>query len=958
MTSRRLAAFLDVRAGEGRIVALLAAQSLFIGVSTSLFETLGETLFLTHYGADKLAWVYITWAVVVPLAGLAYAALTERITVTKTWIATAVFVFALTAMTALALQVGGGGISFVMLVARDVFWTLMLMEFWDLAGHLLDLQQAKRLFGLIGGGEVAGGIAAGLLVGPLLATLSVHHVVWIAAGGYLACLGLLLALLRGRRSVSYPNEAPGTTDRAARPEGMRAMLRERYVVLLVMIPVAYTLAYDFLEYGFLSQAEIRHEHDKAALAAFLGTMLAAGQMLTLLTRVLISGHVLMRVGLWVVLAALPAMLCLGAAGILVSSLSVAAAAHLFWPIAGLKLCDSVVRNSLDKPSFLVLFQVLRQDVRMRVHAFQESISEPVASGLSGVILLASTLLLGELPMAAKMAGTAGFIFVFAACWLALIARIRPVYDAMLARALSRRTLAPAEPLAPERSIIAFLQSKLVSSSSGEVIYSLTLLQPLLADGELGRHVEALLDHAEPAVRLAACRCAEDRRVPSLRAALEARLGREAVPDVVGAMLRAHAAIAESDAIDLLAPRLGDPHPAIQMGALVGLLKHGGIPGVLTAGEWLLRRLDSPHAADRIFAADVLGEVAIQGCHQQLLRLLDDPSPNVRRAALAAAAKVPSPRLWPRVLACLSDPAMVPLARQALVAAGREGVPLLEDAFAASTAGPVAETIAQVLGRIGGPAATAGLLARLDDARPEVRREIFRALQGHELGSSAARTAPLLAQLQREVRYAALIHAALADVESCRDAHALARALEEQVDRQLEMVLELLQLAHPRTGLALVRHHLGSDSPAKRAYAIEIIDSTCAREVTRLIRPLVEDLSTAERRARLGPAELLGLIPRLREVIAGAAPWITGWMRVCALYAAGRLRDPALAHDVRAWLDDPHPHVRETALWAAVQLSADVAVIDLRDHITRGLADGDPGVRRVACHLAAASPLLS
>jgi HEAT repeat protein len=836
------------------------------------------------------------------------------------WVATTSFISALAVMTALALPFGGGPISFVMLVLRDVFWTLMLMAFWDLAGYLLDLQQAKRLFGLIGGGEVAGGIAAGLLVGPLVGALGVPAVVWIAAGGYLACVGLLLTLLRRRPPASAADEA-GDRERSA--IGIWSMLRDRYVLLLVMVPVAYTLTYDFLEYAYMSQVGSRYAQDKAALAAFLGSVLAAAEAVTLIVRTLLSGRVLMRFGLWVALAVPPALLCLGGAGILAACL--AGVTHLFWPVVALKLSDSVIRNSLHKPSFLVLFQVLRRDLRVRVHAFQEAISEPVASGVSGVILLAATAFLGGLPTTAKVAGAAGLVLVFASCRLTLIAKLRPTYDVMLARALSRRTLVPTTALTRERGTTDFLRSKLASQTAGEVIYSLRVLQPLLRDAEIAGPLEALLDHDDPDVRLEACRQAESRHVASLRASLERRLGREPVPDVVGAILRALAALAAGEAIDVLVPRLDVREPAIRSGALVGLLKHGGIPGVLTAGERLLHLLASADAADRVFAAGILGEVAIRDYYQPLLRLLDDPSPDVRRAALAAAANVRSPRLLPRIVKALSQPGLSALARHALVAMGREAVPALDVALAECGTRSVAASIAQVLGKIDAAEATDALLARLDHPEPEVRREVIHALRRRPLAPDAVRTEALLAWFRREVDGAALVDAALADLERCPEAQELVRTLQHQLERQLEMTLGLLVLVHPRSNLPLVEHHLGSDSATKRAYAIEIIDRTCTWEVACLIHPLIEDIPVAERRARLAgssPVSAMGPVLRLREVIGGRAPWITTWMRVGALYAAGCLGEQTLADDARGCLDDPDPHVRETAQWVAGRMTSD------------------------------------
>jgi hypothetical protein len=210
------------------------------------------------------------------------------------------------------------------------------------------------------------------------------------------------------------------------------------------------------------------------------------------------------------------------------SLTAGAAAPLFWPVVALKLGDVVVRDALDRPSFLVLLQVLAQNLRVRVHAVQESIAEEMTSGLSGAILLGSTLLLAGQPLSMKVAGAAALIAITAVAWLSLVARIRPAYDAMLGRALRRRTLAvsESEPFAWESSIAPFLRSRLASEDPGEVIYCLSLVAPRLDRGELAGHLRILLRHAEPTVRLEACRRVEKARLASLRSTLDEALAVE------------------------------------------------------------------------------------------------------------------------------------------------------------------------------------------------------------------------------------------------------------------------------------------------------------------------------------------------------------------------------------------------------------------------------------------------
>ena len=90
--------------------------------------------------------------------------------------------------------------------------------------------------------------------------------------------------------------------------------------------------------------------------------------------------------------------------------------------------------------------------------------------------------------------------------------------------------------------------------------------------------------------------------------------------------------------------------------------------------------------------------------------------------------------------------------------------------------------------------------------------------------------------------------------------------------------------------------------------------------------------------------------RLREFMGGDAPWITAWMRVAALYAAGCLCERLLAEDARRCLDDPDPHVRETAPDVAViehdgdglammEAWKDAAVVVVVDAVQSGAAPG-------------------
>ena len=60
----RTRAWLDIRPGEGRSTSLMLLHSFFTGTSTVFFETAASALFLAHYDAARLPYVYLVAAMV------------------------------------------------------------------------------------------------------------------------------------------------------------------------------------------------------------------------------------------------------------------------------------------------------------------------------------------------------------------------------------------------------------------------------------------------------------------------------------------------------------------------------------------------------------------------------------------------------------------------------------------------------------------------------------------------------------------------------------------------------------------------------------------------------------------------------------------------------------------------------------------------------------------------------
>ncbi len=91
---------------------------------------------------------------------------------------------------------------------------------------------------------------------------------------------------------------------------------------------------------------------------------------------------------------------------------------------------------------------------------------------------------------------------------------------------------------------------------------------------------------------------------------------------------------------------------MRAGATVGLISHGGIQGILLAGNELLAASVAEDPQLRRSAAALVGEIGNPAFYHPLLRLLADRETSVVLAALQAAARLRSRELWPAVLPAL------------------------------------------------------------------------------------------------------------------------------------------------------------------------------------------------------------------------------------------------------------------------------------------------------------------
>ena len=928
MNQRKLLDLFNLQKGEGKMVVLLIGLALFEGISNATARTTTYALFLTVFDAQTLPYTYIAIAVFATLVSYIYLKLTERYPLGKILIANSAFiVFLLLGLWLGETLIEGRWVAFMMPIVFGILNTLMITAYWGMIGRVFNIQQSKRLTGLIATGDTIAFMLGGFLMPFLVSWVGAVNVLLVSAITMIVAWALLYFVVR--MFAAQLNIAPKTTSETPGDQKpAESVLKSNYVRLIFALFIIFIVGIYIVDNTFYALAEIKFP-DADQLASFVGVFWGVSSALILVMQAFVSGRVMVRYGVGVVMMLTPVVLAIESGSMAIVGTLFGVTSILFWLAVTANL-SRIILDATDQAAVNVLYQPLPTDLRTQAQTMVNGIFYPVSIGLAGVLLL-----LFRNVLHFSVVQITYVLFLITIVWLTVAIFLRRAYPKALIKALSRRDFGDTDYLVADASSLRILSRGLKSKNVGVVLYSLDLLEAIDPEA-LPAHLPDLLEHHTAEVRLEVLSRIERLELTSALPIIRDRFKYEGSAEVRGASLRTMAVLGGENIFDEIFGFLDDPDPRLRKGVLVGMLRSGELDGIVAAASRLTPNINSKNPIERDFAAQVLGEGGISGFYRPLIKLLQDEQPQVQRTALAAAAKIQHPKLWLVMVDCLSSKALRAASTTALASAGERVIPTLAHQF--TREGQTRDmliSLAQVLGRIQGPEAAAVLGKRLDFPDEMVRTEILLALNkcGHQVGPEGKGN--IEDQIKAELAQAAWVAACLVDLAGGEKTTLLSTSLKEILHRhRLRLLLWLSFIYNPQT-IGRVQETLGISSTFRSngdqtlgatgqqsSYALETIDVLLPTNQKSMVLPLVEGLPPDQLLQRLQPyfpQQSRSPEAWLPEVILCSEVWLTSWVKAAALYTIARLPAPHLTPLVISSLESTDPLMRESALWTLNQL---------------------------------------
>jgi hypothetical protein len=469
-------------------------HNFFINVGTTLVYVSANILLLENHPESSLPLAYIIAALAVMAAGQIYEHYEHHLALEKLSLGTMLSSLFLVLVVMILLWIGHGmAIAIAIMVGFRVIYLLINLEFWGLSAVVFDVRQSKRLFSVIGSGDMPA-----KALGAVLAVL-IHSpsVLMILLAVSLVCFALAFytqKLTFKHTAVPNPHHArPRQSGLSESKLVQKYFGGNRLLTALCLGTVAIAAAATWIEYHFFVNVKYKF-HSQHDTIVFVGSLLTATYVISTFVKLLFSGKIVERFGVKITLYLLPLTTVLVSLGLIVSSYFRKDEPSLLVYYCIAYLLFELIRRTLFDPVFLVLFQPLSTKNRLKGHTLAKGLYEPLGMLIAGVLLwIIYTMQWSDIGL------TFDLSLLFSLVALVIFRKAYSQYVLELKSAISKRFLKSGEMASPGEAL-PIIKENLKSEKKEEVINAIAWLVKNKPNS-FSKNVDLLLKNPSELVRL-------------------------------------------------------------------------------------------------------------------------------------------------------------------------------------------------------------------------------------------------------------------------------------------------------------------------------------------------------------------------------------------------------------------------------------------------------------------------
>ncbi len=486
----------DIREGEYRR-AILMQLNIFIIISTLLIvKPAVNGLFLSKLGAENLPNAFVLVAIFAGLVSLFYSRVLSRLPLNMIIIRT--LIISVTSLIVfgvlLRLNFMEGWVLYIFYIWVAIFAVLSASQFWILANIVFNPREAKRLFGFIGAGAIAGGIFGGYLTSLIAELISSENLLFVAAFLLMFCIPITRQI--------WNKEVLQTQTKFQRKKRIKGfdanpfalIIKSKHLTYLAAIIGVGVIVAKLVDYQFsaIASAKIPDADD---LTAFFGFWFSTFNVISLIIQLFITRKVVGVFGVGTSLFFLPFGIMMGAFLVFIFP--------ELWAVIILKLIDGSLKQSVNKSATELMVLPIPLEIKNQTKSFIDVFVDSVATGISGLILI---FLVTGLDLSTRFISLMILALFF--LWIYFARKIRIEYIRsfkLKVEQIKGNNEKKGSMDFSNESVLSGLRKVLQKGTEKQVIFILRKIKEM-PDERLFDDVSVLIDHQSASIRMEVLQC--------------------------------------------------------------------------------------------------------------------------------------------------------------------------------------------------------------------------------------------------------------------------------------------------------------------------------------------------------------------------------------------------------------------------------------------------------------------
>jgi hypothetical protein len=231
-------------------------------------------------------------------------------------------------------------------------------------------------------------------------------------------------------------------------------------------------------------------------------------------------------------------------------------------------------------------------------------------------------------------------------------------------------------------------------------------------------------------------------------------------------------------------------------------------------------------------------------------------------------------------------------------------------------------IVQIIGSVGGTKAKDFLWNKIDYPDKVIVSQVLLSLGQAGFKAGLAQVSRIKYAIESDVADITWNLGAIEEIGDHPDSIVVKRALEREVQNDIDHVYMLLAMLYDTRSIQLVKESIESGTAEGVTYAIELLDVFLSDQLKQRVIPILDDVSNGEKIKRLEffyPRVRLDEKLVLKFLINRDFTQSNRWTKACVLHQIGILKIEDFTLDLIAQLFNPDQLIRETAAWSLLQI---------------------------------------